>query len=102
MHNHCILSAIFLHSIFLGVSSMGLVLTYPLMKRVTFWPQLFLGLTFNWGALLGWAAVQGACDWSVCLPLYTAGIMWTLVYDTIYAYQVKCEKQNISVKMNCM
>jgi hypothetical protein len=51
-------------------------------------PQAFLGLTFNWGALLGWAAVHGACDWGVVLPLYGAGVCWTLVYDTIYAHQV--------------
>ena len=49
---------------------------------------LVIGLTFNWGALLGYSAVQGSCDWSVCLPLYLAGINWTLIYDTIYAHQV--------------
>jgi len=48
----------------------------------------YVGMTFNWGALLGYAAVQGSCDWSVCLPLYFAGINWTLTYDTIYAHQV--------------
>jgi 4-hydroxybenzoate polyprenyltransferase len=58
------------------------------MKRITCWPQLFLGLTFNWGALLGWSAVhQGMIDWTVIMPLYAAGIFWTLIYDTIYAYQ---------------
>ena len=51
-------------------------------------PQAFLGLTFNWGALLGWAAVQGSCDWQAVLPLYASGVCWTLVYDTIYAHQV--------------
>ena len=61
---------------------------YPLMKRFTYWPQLMLGFTFNWGALLGWAAVHGSCNWSVCLPLYLAGVSWTLIYDTIYAHQV--------------
>jgi len=49
-----------------------------------------VGLTFNWGALLGWSAVKGSCDWSVCLPLYVSGVMWTLIYDTIYAHQVRC------------
>jgi 4-hydroxybenzoate polyprenyltransferase len=72
----------------LGAASLGLVATYPLMKRVTYWPQLFLGLAFNYGALLGWAAVQGSCDWSVVLPLYAAGVSWTIVYDTLYAHQV--------------
>lgn len=67
----------------------GLVVIYPLMKRVTYWPQLILGMTFNWGALLGWSAVHGSCDWTVCLPLYAAGICWTILYDTIYAHQVR-------------
>ena len=49
---------------------------------------LLLGLTFNWGALLGWSAVKGSCDWPVVMPLYLAGISWTLMYDTIYAHQV--------------
>ena len=52
-------------------------------------PQAYLGLTFNWGALLGWAAVQGSCEWQAVLPLYASGVCWTLVYDTIYAHQVK-------------
>ena len=51
-------------------------------------PQAYLGLTYNWGALLGWAAARGACDWPIVLPLYAAGVCWTLVYDTIYAHQV--------------
>ncbi|EFN67757.1 Para-hydroxybenzoate--polyprenyltransferase, mitochondrial [Camponotus floridanus] len=75
------------YSIFLGASSLGLVITYPLMKRITYWPQLILGMTFNWGALLGWSAIRGSCDWSICLPLYIAGICWTILYDTIYAHQ---------------
>jgi 4-hydroxybenzoate polyprenyltransferase len=65
-----------------------LVCTYPLMKRITYWPQAVLGLAFNWGALIGYSAVMGYCEWSVVLPLYTAGVCWTLVYDTIYAHQV--------------
>ena len=51
-------------------------------------PQAYLGLTFNWGALLGWAAVRGSLDLSVVIPLYASGVFWTLVYDTIYAHQV--------------
>ena len=73
-------------SIILGVVSLALVAAYPLMKRWTWWPQAFLGLTFNWGALLGWAAVQGHGWWSPIM-LYVAGFCWTLVYDTIYAHQ---------------
>jgi 4-hydroxybenzoate polyprenyltransferase len=49
-------------------------------------PQLFLGLTINWGALMGWSAVQGDCAWSVVLPLYLSCVSWTLLYDTIYAH----------------
>jgi 4-hydroxybenzoate polyprenyltransferase len=51
-------------------------------------PQAYLGLVFNWGALIGWAAMKGTIDPAIILPLYTAGICWTLVYDTIYAHQV--------------
>ncbi|KAG6551280.1 hypothetical protein Mapa_007207 [Marchantia paleacea] len=81
----------------LGASSLVLVGTYPLMKRWTFWPQAFLGLTFNWGALLGWAAVHGGLDLSVILPLYASGVSWTLVYDTIYAHQDKEDDLKVGV-----
>ncbi len=84
-------------AIALGVLSLLLVFTYPLMKRVTWWPQFFLGLAFNWGALMGWASVQGG----VALPallLYAAGIAWTLGYDTIYAHQDKEDDALIGVK----
>lgn len=74
-------------TIALGASSLGLVATYPLMKRVTLWPQAVLGLTFNWGALLGWAAVHQSLDAAIVAPLYASGVCWTLVYDTIYAFQ---------------
>lgn len=76
------------HSIALGASSVGLVAIYPLMKRYTNWPQLVLGATFNWGALLGWAAVHGSLSLPAVLPLYGAGVCWTMVYDTLYAHQV--------------
>jgi len=76
------------YSIVLGATSLILVGLYPFMKRITYWPQVVLGLAFNWGALMGYAAVKGYCDWSIVLPLYFAGISWTLVYDTIYAHQV--------------
>lgn len=97
-----------------------MVTIYPLMKRITHWPQFVLGewrprtcspvyfevvtpeltdrrifvrtsssgLAFNWGAMLGWAAVAGSCNWAVVLPLYAGSVGWTLVYDTIYAHQV--------------
>ncbi|KAF8631267.1 hypothetical protein AX15_002593 [Amanita polypyramis BW_CC] len=79
------------YSILLGASSLSLVTIYPLMKRITYWPQAVLGLAFNWGTLLGWSAVAGAVDWAVCLPLYAGGICWTLVYDSIYAHQDKID-----------
>ncbi|KAI4876555.1 hypothetical protein NFI96_016595, partial [Prochilodus magdalenae] len=90
------------YSIALGAASLSLVVTYPLMKRITYWPQLVLGLTFNWGALLGWSAVMGSCDWSVCLPLYFSGIMWTLIYDTIYAHQDKDDDIKLGVKSTAL
>jgi 4-hydroxybenzoate polyprenyltransferase len=73
-------------TILLGVASLLLAAIYPFMKRVTWWPQFFLGLAFNWGALLGWTAMTG----SLALPplvLYAASILWTIGYDTIYALQ---------------
>ncbi|XP_030646874.1 4-hydroxybenzoate polyprenyltransferase, mitochondrial [Chanos chanos] len=90
------------YSIALGAASLSLVVTYPLMKRITYWPQLVLGLTFNWGALLGWSAVMGSCDWSVCLPLYFSGVMWTLIYDTIYAHQDKDDDVRVGVKSTAL
>ncbi|XP_029915211.1 4-hydroxybenzoate polyprenyltransferase, mitochondrial [Myripristis murdjan] len=90
------------YSIALGAASLSLVVTYPLMKRITYWPQLVLGLTFNWGALLGWSAVMGSCDWSVCLPLYFSGVMWTLIYDTIYAHQDKEDDMKVGVKSTAL
>ncbi|XP_071863353.1 ubiquinone biosynthesis protein COQ2, mitochondrial [Bombus fervidus] len=91
-----------LYSIILGASSLVLVIVYPVMKRVTYWPQLILGMTFNWGALLGWSAVHGSCNWSVCLPLYTAGICWTLLYDTIYAHQDKVDDVIVGIKSTAL
>jgi 4-hydroxybenzoate polyprenyltransferase len=70
----------------LGVASLALVAAYPFMKRITWWPQAWLGLTFNWGALLGFAAATGRLDLSALL-LYAGGVFWTLGYDTIYAIQ---------------
>jgi 4-hydroxybenzoate polyprenyltransferase len=70
----------------LGVSSLALVVAYPFMKRVTWWPQAWLGLTFNWGALLGFAAASGGLALPAIL-LYASGVFWTLGYDTIYAVQ---------------
>jgi 4-hydroxybenzoate polyprenyltransferase len=81
----------------LGIASLVLVLIYPFAKRFTWWPQVFLGLAFNWGAVLAYAAHAG----HVGLPalfLYAAGISWTLYYDTIYAHQDKEDDALIGVK----
>ncbi|KNC76639.1 hypothetical protein SARC_10870 [Sphaeroforma arctica JP610] len=83
------------YSIVLGAASMGLVTTYPLAKRYTWYPQAILGLTFNWGALLGYTAVMGHSDFGITLPLYAAGVSWTMVYDTIYAHQVNHTQQTL-------
>jgi 4-hydroxybenzoate polyprenyltransferase len=81
----------------LGIFSLLLVAAYPYMKRVTWWPQAFLGLTFNWGALMGYAAVTDRLAWPPVL-LYAAGFFWTLFYDTIYAHQDKEDDALIGVK----
>ena len=73
-------------AIWLGVVSLAPVCLYPFMKRVTWWPQVFLGIAFNWGVLLAWAAHTGSLSLAPVL-LYLAGIAWTLFYDTIYAFQ---------------
>lgn len=88
-------------AILTGFASMPLVLAYPLMKRVTWWPQAFLGLTFNWGALVGWAAMTGGLDPATFL-LYAAGIAWTLGYDTIYAHQDKADDLLIGIKSTAL
>jgi len=88
-------------TVLLGVLSLALVFTYPLMKRVTYWPQAVLGLTFNWGALMGWAAVKGSLDWPA-IALYAGGIAWTLHYDTIYAHQDKEDDALIGVKSTAL
>ncbi|MGE0745462.1 MAG: 4-hydroxybenzoate octaprenyltransferase [Rhodospirillales bacterium] len=84
-------------AIWVGVASLGLVFTYPLMKRVTYWPQFFLGLAFNWGAWLGWAAATGELAPAAAL-LYVGGIFWTLGYDTIYAHQDKVDDAVVGVR----
>lgn len=84
-------------AIMLGIIALVPVLIYPFAKRFTWWPQVFLGVAFNWGALLGWAAHTGSLTWAPVL-LYLAGISWTLFYDTIYAHQDKDDDALIGVK----
>ena len=81
----------------LGLSSGLLIVTYPFMKRITFWPQLFLGFTFNWGVLLGWSVFFENLTIETII-LYMAGVFWTLGYDTIYALQDRRDDLKIKVK----
>lgn len=76
------------YTVGLASSALILVASYPYMKRFTYWPQLFLGLTFNWGALVGWASETGSLAYAPLL-LYAGAVLWTLGYDTIYAHQDK-------------
>ena len=84
-------------AIALGIASLALVAIYPFAKRFTWWPQVFLGLAFNWGALLAWAAHSGTVT-PAAVVLYAAGIAWTLFYDTIYAHQDREDDALIGVK----
>ena len=92
-----ILTRMNLFAIALGAASLLLVAIYPFMKRITWWPQAWLGLTFNWGALLGFAAVEGRLGWP-CVLLYLGGLFWTLGYDTIYALQDMEDDALVGVK----
>lgn len=84
-------------SILLGLVALLPVAVYPFAKRFTWWPQLFLGIAFNWGALLGWTAHAGSLSAAPVL-LYLSGMVWTLFYDTIYAHQDKEDDALIGVK----
>ena len=84
-----------------GIASLVLVFTYPLMKRITWWPQLFLGFAFNWGVLMGSAAVTEGIGFSHIFA-YIGGIFWTLAYDTIYAHQDKKDDVLIGVKSTAL
>ena len=84
-------------TIVLGMSSMTLAFAYPFMKRITYWPQLFLGLTFNWGIIMGWASITNNISIEP-LMLYLSAIFWTLGYDTIYGLQDIRDDEIIGVK----
>ncbi|KEP69410.1 4-hydroxybenzoate polyprenyltransferase [Thioclava dalianensis] len=86
-----------LPAIVLGIVALAPVAVYPFAKRFTWWPQIFLGIAFNWGALLAWVAHTGSLAWPPVL-LYFAGLVWTLFYDTIYAHQDKEDDALIGVK----
>ena len=84
-------------TIILGIGSMSLAFAYPFMKRITYWPQLFLGLTFNWGIIMGWTSLTNNISIEP-LVLYIAAIFWTLGYDTIYGLQDMHDDEIIGVK----
>jgi|TARA_B100000795_G_C22698028_1_gene398427 4-hydroxybenzoate polyprenyltransferase len=84
-------------TIILGLFSMILAFSYPFMKRITYWPQLFLGLTFNWGIVMAWAAMHNSISIEVII-LYIAAIFWTLGYDTIYGVQDIVDDEIIGIK----
>ena len=86
-----------LFTIILAISSMPLAFAYPLMKRFTYWPQLFLGITFNYGLILGWTAIKGEIS-IVPVLFYLGAIFWTLGYDTIYGYQDIKDDEIIGLK----
>jgi len=84
-------------TIILGISSMLLAFTYPFMKRITYWPQLFLGFTFNWGIIMAWAAINNSLGLEIII-LYLSAIFWTLGYDTIYGAQDMSDDEIIGLK----
>ena len=88
-------------TILCGLCSLGVVAVYPFMKRVTYWPQIVLGLAFSWGALMGWPATFGRLDWPAFI-LYAGSISWVIGYDTIYAHQDREDDALIGVKSTAL
>ncbi|MDO9384710.1 MAG: 4-hydroxybenzoate octaprenyltransferase [Hyphomicrobiaceae bacterium] len=88
-------------TVVLGIASLSLVFIYPFMKRYTYWPQVILGLAFNWGALMGWTAVKGSLDIAPVL-LFIGSVCWTIGYDTIYAHQDAEDDASIGLKSTAL
>jgi 4-hydroxybenzoate polyprenyltransferase len=84
-----------------GLASLLVVVIYPFMKRITYWPQIFLGLAFSWGALMGWPAAFGRLDWPA-IVLYAGSISWVIGYDTIYAHQDREDDLLIGIKSTAL
>ena len=84
-------------TVWTGIASLGIVAVYPFMKRITYWPQIVLGLAFSWGALMGWPATFARLDWPA-LVLYAGSIAWVIGYDTIYAHQDREDDALIGIK----
>ena len=89
------------YTVVLGASSLLLVAIYPFMKRYTYWPQVVLGLTFKWGALVGWSAARGTLEWPAII-LYAGCVAWTVGYDTIYAHQDKEDDLAMGLKSTAL
>jgi 4-hydroxybenzoate polyprenyltransferase len=83
------------------VAALPFVVLYPAMKRITYWPQLFLGITFNWGILLAWASITGSLH-PPAVALYCGAIFWTIAYDTIYAHQDKDDDLAAGIKSSAL
>ena len=88
-------------TILIGILSIIPISIYPLMKRITWWPQVFLGVTFNWGAIIGWTAVTNSFS-LYCIALYFGCIFWTIGYDTIYAHQDKIDDDFLGLKSSAI
>ncbi len=88
-------------TIALGIASLAIVAVYPFMKRITYWPQIGLGLAFSWGALMGWAGIFGRLDLAPLL-LYAGSISWVIGYDTIYAHQDRDDDALIGIKSTAL
>jgi 4-hydroxybenzoate polyprenyltransferase len=88
-------------TVWLGIASLAIVAVYPFMKRITYWPQIGLGLAFSWGALMGWAAAFGRLDLPALL-LYSGSISWVIGYDTIYAHQDREDDALIGIKSTAL
>ena len=88
-------------TIWLAIASIGLIVVYPFAKRFTYWPQVVLGLTFKWGALVGWSAATGGLAWPA-VALYAGSVLWTIGYDTIYAHQDKDDDATVGLKSTAL
>ena len=89
------------YTLITGLASLSVIVVYPFMKRITYWPQIVLGLAFSWGALMGWPAAFGRLDWPA-LVLYAGSISWVIGYDTIYAHQDREDDLLIGIKSTAL
>jgi 4-hydroxybenzoate polyprenyltransferase len=88
-------------TVMVGFASLSVIVIYPFMKRITYWPQIVLGLAFSWGALMGWPAALGRLDWPA-IVLYAGAISWVIGYDTIYAHQDREDDLMVGIKSTAL